>query len=200
MLRRSELIRLTTKSDHSIRCAVMDTGHTMTQPWRAAAIWPNGEGQMMPPSSGKSYGLARVCRVGRAVRATIYCRRLPPRTQSPWRRGPMPPVPYRRSWAREPTSWAGYTAQSTLNNQQPADLRRESSGCGVLELKGLVGMGGKVCDSVGHEAPPVPSGTGRRATPAPARHDRWAARVGPAGSVDRLVLVRAGMGGLLPRW
>jgi hypothetical protein len=39
-----------------------------------------------------------------------------------------------------------------LNNQQPVDLRQESSGLEGLELQGLIGMGGKACDSASHEA------------------------------------------------
>ena len=45
------------------------------------------------PSSGRAYGLARVCRVWRAARATIYRHRLPPRTEPPRRRGPVGPMP-----------------------------------------------------------------------------------------------------------
>ena len=45
------------------------------------------------PSSGRPYGLARVCRVWRAARATIYRHRLPPRAQSPRRPGPVGPMP-----------------------------------------------------------------------------------------------------------
>ena len=45
------------------------------------------------PSSGRPYGLARVCRVWRAARATIYRHRLPPRTETPRRPGPVGPMP-----------------------------------------------------------------------------------------------------------
>ena len=45
------------------------------------------------PSSGRPYGLARVCRVWRAARATIYRHRLPPRTEPLRRRGPVGPMP-----------------------------------------------------------------------------------------------------------
>jgi len=45
------------------------------------------------PSSGKAYGLARVCRVWGAARATIYRRRLPPPTEPPRRPGPVGPMP-----------------------------------------------------------------------------------------------------------
>jgi putative transposase len=42
------------------------------------------------PSGGKPYGLARVCRVWGAARATVYRHRLPPRTEPPSRRrGPV---------------------------------------------------------------------------------------------------------------
>lgn len=41
------------------------------------------------PSSGRPYGLARVCRVWRTARATIYRRRLPPRPEPPRRPGPV---------------------------------------------------------------------------------------------------------------
>jgi len=44
------------------------------------------------PSSGKAYGLARVCRVWRAARATIYRRRLPARTEPLRRPGPVGPM------------------------------------------------------------------------------------------------------------
>ena len=45
------------------------------------------------PSSGRPYGLARVCRIWRAARATIYRHRLPPRAEPPRRRGPIGPMP-----------------------------------------------------------------------------------------------------------
>ena len=45
------------------------------------------------PSSGRPYGLARVCRCWRAARATIYRHRLPPRTEPPRRRGPVGSMP-----------------------------------------------------------------------------------------------------------
>lgn len=45
------------------------------------------------PSSGRPYGLARVCRVWRAARATIYRHRLPLRTEPPRRRGPVGSMP-----------------------------------------------------------------------------------------------------------
>lgn len=45
------------------------------------------------PSSGSPYGLARVCRVWRAARATIYRHRLLPRAQPPRRPGLVGPMP-----------------------------------------------------------------------------------------------------------
>jgi putative transposase len=49
--------------------------------------------QTVSPSSGRPYGLARVCRVWRASRATI-CRHLaPPRAEPPRRPGPVGPMP-----------------------------------------------------------------------------------------------------------
>ena len=44
-------------------------------------------------SSGKPYGLARVCRVGRASRATIYRHLSPSRPEPPRRPGPVGPMP-----------------------------------------------------------------------------------------------------------
>lgn len=41
------------------------------------------------PSGGKPYGLARVCRVWGAARATVYRHRLLPTTEPPRRRGPI---------------------------------------------------------------------------------------------------------------
>src|ERR671917_327739 len=45
------------------------------------------------PSSGISYGLARVCRVWRTARATLYRHRSPPSANPPARRGPSGPMP-----------------------------------------------------------------------------------------------------------
>ncbi|GGC63022.1 hypothetical protein GCM10011504_46540 [Siccirubricoccus deserti] len=45
------------------------------------------------PSSGRPYGLARVCRVWRMARATVYRHRAPPRTEPPRRSGPVGPMP-----------------------------------------------------------------------------------------------------------
>src|SRR3954453_6079228 len=45
------------------------------------------------PSSGKSYGLALVCRAWRTPRATVYRHRAPPMTQPTQRRGPVGPMP-----------------------------------------------------------------------------------------------------------
>lgn len=44
------------------------------------------------PSSGRPYSLARVCRVWRAARATVYRHRLLPRTETPRRPGPVGPM------------------------------------------------------------------------------------------------------------
>jgi hypothetical protein len=45
------------------------------------------------PSSGTAYGLARVCRVWRTARATVYRHRAPPPADPPARRGPWGPMP-----------------------------------------------------------------------------------------------------------
>lgn len=45
------------------------------------------------PSSGEPYGLARVCRVWRAARATVYRQRVPASAEPPRRPGPVGPMP-----------------------------------------------------------------------------------------------------------
>ncbi len=47
----------------------------------------------LSPGSGKPYGLARVCRVWRAARSTVYRRRGPARAAPPRRPGPVGPMP-----------------------------------------------------------------------------------------------------------
>jgi transposase InsO family protein len=45
------------------------------------------------PGGGKPYGLARVCRVWRAARSSVYRHRTPPREMRPRRPGPVGPMP-----------------------------------------------------------------------------------------------------------
>jgi transposase InsO family protein len=45
------------------------------------------------PSAGKPYGLARVCRIWRTARATVYRHRAPPRQVAPRRPGPVGAMP-----------------------------------------------------------------------------------------------------------
>jgi putative transposase len=47
----------------------------------------------LSPGIGKPYGLARVCRVWRAARSTVYRHRAPPREVPPRRPGPVGPMP-----------------------------------------------------------------------------------------------------------
>ncbi len=47
----------------------------------------------LSPSSGRPYGLARVCRVWGASRATVYRHLAPPRAEPPRRPGPIGPMP-----------------------------------------------------------------------------------------------------------
>ena len=49
--------------------------------------------QAASPSGAKPYGLARVCRVWRAARASVYRHRRPPPTERPRRPGPVGPMP-----------------------------------------------------------------------------------------------------------
>ncbi len=45
------------------------------------------------PSSGKPYGVARMCRIWHAARATLYRHRRPQPAKPPRRRGPAGPMP-----------------------------------------------------------------------------------------------------------
>ena len=45
------------------------------------------------PSAGRPYGLARVCRIWRTARATVYRHRGPPRQVPPLRPGPVGAMP-----------------------------------------------------------------------------------------------------------
>ena len=49
--------------------------------------------QALSPSGGRPYGLARVCRVWRTARSTVYRHRAPPREVPPQRPGPVGPMP-----------------------------------------------------------------------------------------------------------
>ena len=44
-------------------------------------------------TSGKPYGVARVCRIWRTARATLYRHRRPKSAEPPRRRGPAGPMP-----------------------------------------------------------------------------------------------------------
>ena len=71
-----------------------------------------------------------------------------------------------------------------LNNSQCIDLVQQSPELDAVELHGLVGPGGKPCDSRRHEAPPPLARTRRPDASTPGRHDRHAPRAGPAGGAD----------------
>ena len=49
--------------------------------------------QTVSPSGGSPYGVARVCRVWRAARATVYRHRAPVRREPPRRPGPIGAMP-----------------------------------------------------------------------------------------------------------
>ena len=49
--------------------------------------------QAPSPSAARPYGLARVCRVWRTARATVYRRRAPSRAEPSRRPGPVGPMP-----------------------------------------------------------------------------------------------------------
>jgi putative transposase len=49
--------------------------------------------RVVSPSSGRPYGLARVCRIWRMARATVYRQRIPLKAGPPRRPGPVGPMP-----------------------------------------------------------------------------------------------------------
>src|SRR5919202_1696062 len=53
----------------------------------------DAKGRAVSPVSGRPYGLARVCRVWRLARSTVYRHREPPRAAAPRRPGPAGPMP-----------------------------------------------------------------------------------------------------------
>src|SRR3954447_20106757 len=66
-------------------------------PWRPTALWPAGgrgdEPDRLALKWQRPYGLARVCRVWRAARATIYRHLSSSRPEPPRRPGPVGPMP-----------------------------------------------------------------------------------------------------------
>ena len=80
--------------------------------------------QATSPSTGKPYGLARVCRVWGIARATIYWQRHE-RAMPDARRGPLAPV--------RMTNWSTISGVSWRRRRSPAKgTVRCGHGCGIV--------------------------------------------------------------------
>lgn len=91
------------------------------------------------------------------------------------------------------------TWSSGLNNAEVFDLSSETRGFCRHGLQDFIGFSPEPCNFGSPHEAPLPSSRAERSLPtAPRRHDRPAPRAGRVGGADRLGVLRARMGRVLP--